>query len=64
MRRRFPACDIVETVESREQSALTETLTRDAFRRYPDLRGDASADRECIRQATRNAMRDVIDRFG
>jgi LacI family transcriptional regulator len=39
LRRRFPGCDIVETVESREQSALTERLTRDAFRRYPDLRG-------------------------
>jgi LacI family transcriptional regulator len=39
LRRRFPNCDIVETVESREQSAVTERLTRDAFRRYPDLRG-------------------------
>jgi LacI family transcriptional regulator len=39
LRRRFPDCDIVETVESREQSAATEKLTRDAFRRYPNLRG-------------------------
>lgn len=39
LRRRFPNCDIVETIESREQSAVTERLTRDAFRRYPDLRG-------------------------
>ncbi|RZF25736.1 LacI family DNA-binding transcriptional regulator [Paraburkholderia sp. UYCP14C] len=39
LRRRFPNCDIVETVESREQSVITEDLTRDAFRRYPDLRG-------------------------
>ncbi|MFM0227020.1 LacI family DNA-binding transcriptional regulator [Paraburkholderia dipogonis] len=39
LRRRFPNCDIVETVESREQSVITERLTRDAFRRYPDLRG-------------------------
>lgn len=39
LRRRFPNCDIVETVESREQSAVTESLTRDAFLRYPDLRG-------------------------
>jgi LacI family transcriptional regulator len=39
LRRRFPNCDIVETVESREQSAVTESLTRNAFRRYPDLRG-------------------------
>jgi len=27
--------------------------------RFPQLRGDSSADRECIRNATRNAMRDV-----
>jgi len=27
----------------------------------PQLRGDTSADRECVRTATRNAMRDVID---
>lgn len=27
--------------------------------RVPQLRGDASADRECIRQAMREAMRDV-----
>jgi UrcA family protein len=29
--------------------------------RVPQLRGDTSADRECVRTATRNAMRDVID---
>jgi LacI family transcriptional regulator len=39
LRRRFPGCDIVETVESREQTAVTEGLTREAFRRYPALRG-------------------------
>jgi LacI family transcriptional regulator len=39
LRHRFPNCDIVETIESREQSAVTEKLTRNAFRRYPDLRG-------------------------
>jgi UrcA family protein len=27
--------------------------------RVPQLRGDASADRECVRTATRNALRDV-----
>jgi UrcA family protein len=32
--------------------------------RVPGLRGDASADRECVRTATRNAMRDVMDRVG
>jgi UrcA family protein len=30
----------------------------------PQLRGDPSADRECVRTATRNAMRDIRARFG
>ncbi|HEY2009547.1 MAG TPA: UrcA family protein [Rhizomicrobium sp.] len=30
--------------------------------RVPGLAGDASADRECVRDATRNAMRDVMAR--
>ena len=29
--------------------------------RVPDLRGDRSADRECVRTATRNAMREVAE---
>jgi len=29
--------------------------------RVLDLRGDPSADRECVRTATRNAMRDVLE---
>ena len=32
--------------------------------RVPELRGDRNADRECVRTATRNAMRDVMDRTG
>jgi UrcA family protein len=33
--------------------------------RIPDLRGDPSADRECVRNATRNAMRAILDhRYG
>jgi len=33
--------------------------------RIPDLRGDPSADRECVRKATRDAMRAVLDhRYG
>jgi UrcA family protein len=28
--------------------------------RVPQLRGDSSADRECVRNATRNAMRDAL----
>ena len=39
MRRKFPACEVVATVESREDEKSTERLTRDAFRKYPDLRG-------------------------
>jgi UrcA family protein len=32
--------------------------------RVPELRGYPSADRDCVRAATRNAMRDVLDRTG
>jgi LacI family transcriptional regulator len=39
LRRRFPACEVVATVESREDERSTERLTRDAFKKYPDLRG-------------------------
>ncbi|WP_027797579.1 LacI family DNA-binding transcriptional regulator [Paraburkholderia acidipaludis] len=39
LRRRFPACEVVATVESREDERSTERLARDAFRKYPDLRG-------------------------
>jgi LacI family transcriptional regulator len=39
LRRKFPACDVVATVESREDEKSTERLTREAFKKYPDLRG-------------------------
>ncbi len=39
-----------------------EALCYQLDARIPQLRGDRSADRECIRNATRNAMRDV--RYG
>lgn len=39
IRRKFPACEVVATVESREDEKSTERLTRDAFKKYPDLRG-------------------------
>ncbi|SEJ85239.1 transcriptional regulator, LacI family [Paraburkholderia diazotrophica] len=39
LRRRFPACDVVATVESRENERSTERLTRDAFGKYPGLKG-------------------------
>ncbi|HEY1877528.1 MAG TPA: UrcA family protein [Rhizomicrobium sp.] len=32
--------------------------------RFPQLRGDRDADRECVRTATRNAMRDIRYRYG
>jgi UrcA family protein len=31
--------------------------------RVPGLRGDISADRACVRDATRNAMRDVMENY-
>jgi LacI family transcriptional regulator len=39
LRRRFPSCDVVATVESREDAKSTERLTRDAFKKHPKLRG-------------------------
>jgi UrcA family protein len=39
-----------------------ENLCAELDDRVPQLRGDTSADRECVRTATRNAMHDVIDR--
>jgi UrcA family protein len=41
--------------------ATAEELCATLDDRVPQLRGDTSADRECVRTATRNAMRDVID---
>ncbi len=32
--------------------------------RFPELRGDRDADRECVRDATRNAMREIRYRYG
>ena len=32
--------------------------------RFPELRGDRDAGRECVRTATRDAMRSVMDRVG
>jgi UrcA family protein len=41
--------------------ATAEDLCAELDDRVPQLRGDTSADRECVRTATRNAMRDVVD---
>jgi UrcA family protein len=52
-------------IEIRERiRATARDLCYQMDERVPALRGDESADRECIRQATRNAMRDMIDPFG
>lgn len=42
--------------------ATAEDLCAELDDRVPQLRGDTSADRECVRTATRNAMQDVFDR--
>jgi UrcA family protein len=48
-------------IELRERiRATARDLCYQMDERVPALRGDTSADRECIRQATRNAMRDVF----
>jgi len=52
-------------IEIRERiRATARDLCYQMDERVPALRGDSSADRECIRQATRNALRDVTDPFG
>ena len=42
--------------------ATAEDLCAELNDRVPQLRGDTSADRECVRTATRNAMQDVWNR--
>lgn len=54
--------DYLELRERVRETARDLCYELDA--RVPQLRGDSSADRECIRTATRNAMRDVMDRIG
>lgn len=39
LRRRFPCCEVVATVESHEEERSTERLTREAFKKYRRLRG-------------------------
>jgi LacI family transcriptional regulator len=36
---RFPTCIVAATVESQERPERTEKLTREAFKRFPELRG-------------------------
>jgi LacI family transcriptional regulator, galactose operon repressor len=60
LRRRFPSCEVVATVESREDEKSTERLTRDAFRKYPRLRGiyNISVGDEGIARALRALKRE------
>jgi len=39
LRRRFPQCEVVATIENHEDERSTERLTREAFKKYPKLRG-------------------------
>ena len=39
-------------------------LCAELDQRFPQLRGDRDADKECVRTATRNAMRDIHYRYG
>ena|SRR5258706_11220817 len=50
--------DYIELHERIRDTARDLCFQLDA--RVPQLRGDPSADRECVRNATRNAMRDVL----
>jgi LacI family transcriptional regulator len=60
LRRRFPSCDVVATLESHEDESSTEKLTRSAFRKYPDLRGiyNLSVGDEGIARALRTMNRE------
>ncbi|ACC75800.1 LacI family DNA-binding transcriptional regulator [Paraburkholderia phymatum] len=60
LRRRFPACEVVASLESHEDERSTEKLTRDAFRRYSDLRGiyNISVGDEGIARALRAIKRE------
>lgn len=50
--------DYIELRERVRDAARDLCFELDA--RVPQLRGDPSADRECVRTATRNALRDVL----
>ena len=61
----FSDLDLVRDDDYLELKARVRDAARDMCAeldaRVPDLRGDPSADRECVRTATRNAMRDVLE---
>ena len=51
--------DYLELKDRVRETAMDLCFQLDA--RVPGLRGDRSADRECVRTATRNAMREVAE---
>ena len=55
----------LDRLELRDRVRHTaENLCFELEARVPELRGDRSASRECVRSATRNAMRDVLGPYG
>ncbi|WP_322046747.1 LacI family DNA-binding transcriptional regulator [Paraburkholderia sp. J67] len=60
LRRRFPTCEVVATVENLEDERSTERLTRDALKKYPKLRGiyNLSVGEEGIARALRATKRE------
>jgi UrcA family protein len=64
----FSDLNLADVSDRRELRArvreTAEDLCYQLDGRFPQLRGDSSADRECIRNATRNALRDVGYRPG
>ena len=55
----------LDRLELRDRVRHTaENLCFELEARVPQLRGDRSASRECVRAATRNAMRDVLGPYG
>ena len=65
----FADLDLVKDEDFLELHARVQDAAREMCyeldARFPQLRGDSSADRECIRKATHNAMQAVMDhRYG
>jgi len=61
-------CIVAARAERRELRARIHDTAADLCyqldARFSELSGDRSADRECIRNASRTAMRDVMDGGG
>ena len=63
----FSDLDLSRGIDRQELWLRVHQTSRDLCHQLnvqvPQLRGDSSADRECVRTATRNAMRDVGYRY-